>query len=717
MYTEEYEHKGYPIKNFVIRLILVIIFVLLLIWLLPKILSPIVKSDGKTNSNCNGASTCDLSGLNALTSQIFADNLERMKDAAISYYTADRLPKNVGESSTMTLSDMIGKKLITPLIDKNNKAVDVEKSYVKITKENNEYVLKVNIKDSEKEDYILVHLGCYSYCESYLCQKQTTTTTTGTKTSTPTPVTPAPGPSPQPSKIICEERNGKYYDANGNRVSELNYIISCQAPKCKVVNGYYFDKNGKNVSKSTYLSSCSSTPGTYKCEYRDGKYYDKNGKVVTEVNYIISCQAPKCQIVNGFYFGKNGDNVSKSEYEAQCSAPTTHTCEYYGGKYYDKNGNVVSEVNYIISCQAPKCQIVNGYYFGKNGNNVNKATYEAECSTPTTHTCEYYGGKYYDKNGNVVSEVNYIISCQAPKCQVVNGYYFGKNGNNVTKEQYQKECSTPVEYLYEYKKVTAAVLSSWTKWGDWEKTDCATKEQNCDENSASCLYKLQRYDRKEKIGTYQKTYAKQREVIKKIGEYTQKSCSKYKYIKINNTIYATTTTTTYTTVDTITHTTTSTQGGWVYQGRGTYSNPPSDTATTHYVFAGADYSDCGETCTSLPKYYYDIYKWQPGTTQVTDTLTPGTPTSTTTTETTETTTTTYQAQCGEIKEQVIPIYGTVTVTEKAARTEPLYGTVCYQSTKSRSVLTPEKVEYKWSTYNDTSLLNAGWVYTGNKKQK
>ena len=37
-----------------------------------------------------------------------------------------------------------------------------------------EYLLKVNLKDSEKEDYILVHLGCYTYCDSYICEKKTT---------------------------------------------------------------------------------------------------------------------------------------------------------------------------------------------------------------------------------------------------------------------------------------------------------------------------------------------------------------------------------------------------------------------------------------------------------------------------------------------------------------------------------------------------------------
>ena len=51
---------------------------------------------------------------------------------------------------TLTLSDMIGLKIIVPLVDKNNKAVDVEKSYVKITKSNDEYILKINIDKNLK---------------------------------------------------------------------------------------------------------------------------------------------------------------------------------------------------------------------------------------------------------------------------------------------------------------------------------------------------------------------------------------------------------------------------------------------------------------------------------------------------------------------------------------------------------------------------------------
>ena len=163
MYTEDYENRGFPFRDFLLKLILIIIFVFLLVWLLPKFIKPTTVENKET-----------IKEISAISSQIFQNNLDKMKEAAILYYTADKLPTEQGASDTMTLADMIGKKIITTLIDKNNKPVDVEKSYVKITKSTDEYILKVNIKDSEKEDYILVHIGCYAYCDSYVCEKKTT---------------------------------------------------------------------------------------------------------------------------------------------------------------------------------------------------------------------------------------------------------------------------------------------------------------------------------------------------------------------------------------------------------------------------------------------------------------------------------------------------------------------------------------------------------------
>ena len=671
MYTEEYEKKGFPILRTILKVIIIAIIILLLVLFIPKLIKG--SSNNSNNSNNSSNESCTNctdkyeKSLDALTSQIFANNLEKMKDAAISYYTTDRLPENVGDSSTLTLSDMIGKKMIVALIDKNNKAVDVEKSYVKITKTDEEYILKVNIKDSEKEDYILVHLGCYSYCKTDICEKNSKSTED------------VPIKGSKPTSVVTIK---KYYPSNNSDDTSYNE------------DNHY-------------------------CKYVNGKYYDNNGNSVSELTYLKICEAPVCRKVNGYYFDSKGNNVTKYKYEKDCNGKPTpsYKCEYKNGKYYDSKGNVVSKVDYLISCEKPKCEEIDGYYFGKNGSQVSKSTYEKQCKKPTptptpSYKCEYKNGKYYDSKGNVVSKVDYLISCEKPKCKIIDGYYFGKNGSQVSKSTYEKQCK-PKEYVYEYIKTTDDKFSEWSAWSNWTKTDCDTNEINCNDNDSTCLNKLQLLKRKEQIGTYKKSYSRERNVVKQTGSYIEKSCSKYNYVEINKTIYATKTTTTYTTINTITSATRSTTGAWSYNGRASYSNPPRDTNSTHYKFVGADYSYCGDTCTSLPNYYYDSYTYTGGLTKVSSATVPGNTTSTTT----ATTSKEYEASCGGYTYKTIPIYGTITVTDKVTRDEPLYGNVCYKSTKNRTLIEKGTTEIKWSSYNDSNLLNDGWTYTGKKKLK
>ena len=617
MYTEDYERRGFPLRNFILKLILVIIFVFLLVWLLPKFLAPAISKNLNVNGKSCTNSTCDTSGISALTSQIFSDNIEKMKNAAISYYTDERLPKEVGQSDTMTLSDMIGKKLIIALIDKNNKACDVEKSYVKITKANDEYILKVNLKDSEKEDYILVHLGCYTYCESNICQKQES-----------------------------------YVETKSSKSSNVTKYVP--------IKGY--------IERGVYYPPENPTP------------------VVPEDKHY-------CVKYNGKYYDHSGNVVSKEQYEKDCFPEDKHYCVKYNGKYYDSKGNVVS-----------------------------KEAYEKDCMPkPEKHYCEKYDGNYYDSKGNVVTKEQYEKDCfpeEKHYCEKYNGNYYDRNGNIVDYETYKKDCTTPdKEYIYEYKKTTGAKFSEWSLWSAWATTDCETREINCSDSDITCLAKLQLLKRKEKIGTYDKTYSKKREVVVQTGSYQAQTCSKYNYVEINKTTYATTTQTTYTQINTVTNTTSQTVGSWVYSGRASYSNPPRDDGATRYKFVGADYSYCSDTCTTLPNYYYDKYVYVGGLNSVSSTVTPGAITSSTSTSTSQTTDTSYEASCGQIVTKTVPIYSTVIATEKSVRKEPLYGDVCYKSTKTRTLISKGSTKVTWSKFNDTKLLEDGWVYTGNKKLK
>ena len=48
MYTEDYENRGFPFRDFLLKLILIIIFVFLLVWLLPKFIKPTTVENKET---------------------------------------------------------------------------------------------------------------------------------------------------------------------------------------------------------------------------------------------------------------------------------------------------------------------------------------------------------------------------------------------------------------------------------------------------------------------------------------------------------------------------------------------------------------------------------------------------------------------------------------------------------------------------------------------
>ena len=154
MYDERKEKFSF--KNFFLTLLLVLLFVFLMLWLFPT------RSyiDKKLNDN---ETVFDLDRLSVLYDEIFANNVARMKDAAIGYFTDERLPQKVGQSKKLTLQEMYDLHLVLKMKDKNGNPCDTTKSYVEMTKFTEEYRLKVNLSCGDQEDYIIVYLVCYTY--------------------------------------------------------------------------------------------------------------------------------------------------------------------------------------------------------------------------------------------------------------------------------------------------------------------------------------------------------------------------------------------------------------------------------------------------------------------------------------------------------------------------------------------------------------------------
>lgn len=162
------ENKKLTLRDIIIQLALVILFVLILIWLFPT--KGYLDKNYATNEEVKNQINEQLS---ALYGKLFADNMDSMKVAAQTYFTTPRLPKNVGDSVTLTLQDMLDKKMVLPFKDSNNQSCDATKSYVQLTKMDEEYQMKVQLSCTDYSDYIIVYMGCYSYCDG-LCEQTVT---------------------------------------------------------------------------------------------------------------------------------------------------------------------------------------------------------------------------------------------------------------------------------------------------------------------------------------------------------------------------------------------------------------------------------------------------------------------------------------------------------------------------------------------------------------
>ena len=115
---------------------------------------------------------------------LYIQYITSMTDAAKDYFTTDNVPAKVGQSSKITLGEMLARKLLLPI--GGNATCDLEKSYTEVTKMDKDYQLRVELSCEDYSDYIVITLGCKDFC-NLVCTQQTTTkpsTTTPTQQST-----------------------------------------------------------------------------------------------------------------------------------------------------------------------------------------------------------------------------------------------------------------------------------------------------------------------------------------------------------------------------------------------------------------------------------------------------------------------------------------------------------------------------------------------------
>ena len=152
MYEEN--NGNFAFKDLIMKILFIVIVLFLIIWLFP--------TKGYINKQIDKK-------IGVSENQVFTNNINTMKEAALGYYIGKNLPQ---KETKMSLEEMLDKNLITELIDNNGNTCDTKKSYVKVTKNKEDYKLKVNLACNNKEEYVISYFGAYDYCTGDVCEKK-----------------------------------------------------------------------------------------------------------------------------------------------------------------------------------------------------------------------------------------------------------------------------------------------------------------------------------------------------------------------------------------------------------------------------------------------------------------------------------------------------------------------------------------------------------------
>lgn len=422
------DERRINVVKVLLKLIVVVLVILFSAWIVTKICS----NNNPINSD-------------KLVDQVFQDNLNRMKEVGISYFTLERMPKNVGDKEKITLQDMYDKKLILEVRDEENNLCSDTDSYIEVEKYNDEYQMKVNLSCSNRKDYIIVVMGCYNYCKNEICEKQE-------------------------QDVITDSDN----DSQQNTVIEYEYY--------KATNGKWTDWSAWSAWQKTYLEPTEYRKVETKVVQEDYTYES----TIEEDEYadvIISCPS-------GYSLNSEGTKCKKISNETTnpvcptISGYTLYNQDGFTCKY--KSNTTVSQVcpslnGYtIISNQSSGWTCVYKKYLRQGQGlsvpqNTSTRIYEF-VTTALIHdcdTCSYYSGVIYNifarKTQSAVCPSGYTKignSCVKTKTNAAtcpSGY---EKINNTCKKVYYKSiiksCPTGFTLTNEtnqrcYKKVTSVI--------------------------------------------------------------------------------------------------------------------------------------------------------------------------------------------------------------------------------------------------------------------
>ena len=493
MYDEN-GRKRFSILRMIFICLVILFFIFFIMWIFSK-----AKQNGGNCDNTNDSNV------------VFNNNINYLQNVGTDYFTVDKLPKVVGESVTITLAELLDKKYILQITDKDGKLCSGEDSYVSVTKTETGYEMKTLLVCGSKGDFIIKELGCHDLCNNncgcsditeyeysrtiskgtttYTCpsgytkngSKCTLTKLVGKvdptiKTTTTTDMKPA-------NKVVISGTKTKVDTVVTNKTETTDSITTIVTPEKKekvdlevvkntTTTRVYTDPTKK--TKTTCKEVTETKPGCVvqcKTEYQNG--------IPTKVCNSCTITYNKCETTNTWIcpstYSTSGSGSSTTCYKDITN--TTYSCPS-GYEGSSGSGETLKCWKYKIIPAVTKKDCPSGYTM--QNNKCTKTTKVYTCPSNSNYhegsgeTLKCYvvtEGKYsYNCNGYdgySLSGTNCVKTIVTKTTICPNGYKLENNSCNkystTTKKATAKKSNKSTT---EYKWSTKESLSGWTRTGN-----------------------------------------------------------------------------------------------------------------------------------------------------------------------------------------------------------------------------------------------------------
>ena len=287
------------------------------------------------------------------SSSTFTANIEKLRDAGEKYYTTnkDKLPTTEGNTTMVTLNELINSGIISTLSDEDGKTCDGESSYVTAVKEGEKTKIKANLVCGSASSYSLVYMG-ENDAET---KEETTTTTTNTgsttKSSSSKKTTTTCSTSTCGTGVTVNTNVSQNVTINSDKKTSGNTSSNTSNNNTNnVVNRYYtvsFDSNGGSreyASQNVIKNGTAYNPGsttrsgyTFIGWYLNGYKYDFSTPVTSNITLIAKFTKNYEDDADDYYYDYDSDELITT---------TTTTTVYSLG--WDKYGTDEIEINHTL---------------------------------------------------------------------------------------------------------------------------------------------------------------------------------------------------------------------------------------------------------------------------------------------------------------------------------------------------------------------------------